>query len=115
VFCISPQICNLESGDAFCLLELSTDRFTLIVLQVTVGKKHPIKANGLKHIVEAFPLRTRIVRKAIVFVTPAEGELCTVQHIVSQDNKISSRIPEEASNFEQWVYRHKIASNPTSG
>ena len=82
------QIRNLESGDAFCLLRLH-DALTLVVLQVAVGERRHVKANGLKHIVQAFhPLV--IARKLIVSVTPVlRGQLCTVQRIVCKENKVT--------------------------
>lgn len=117
-FLYQPQICNLESRDAFCLLRLADDVLTLVVLQVTVGLRHPVQTNGLmKHIVKAFHSLV-IARKVIVFVTPSTaGQLCTVQPIVSQEKKkmAPSSIPVEARNFEQWVYRHVITTKPTSG
>jgi hypothetical protein len=106
-----PLIANLESGDAFCLLQL-VNEYSLIVLQVTVGEKHPVKANGLKEIFQAFPvdIKARITRKVIIFVTPMEGKLRTLQPLHNQDDKVMAlaNIPHDARNFEQWVYRHYI-------
>jgi hypothetical protein len=106
-----PLISNLESGDAFCLIHLN-DSYMLIVLQITVGEKHPVKVNGLKDIYQAFPVEIteRIERKVILFVTPLDGKLCTWQPLHNQDDKViaPAYIPYDARNFEQWVYRHAI-------
>ena len=111
-FLYQPRISNLESGDAFCLVRHDDGLLTLVILQVTVGEKHPVKANGLKEIVRAFPEPTRslIARKVIIFVTPLDGKLNTVQALHSQKRKVlsASNIPREVRDFEQWVYRHAI-------
>jgi len=103
-----PLISNFEFGNSFCLLQLTV--LTLIVFQITVGEKHPVKANGLKSIVQAFPesIRSRIGRKLIVFVTPMEGKIRDVQSIISQKGKEMSKVSVDAQNFEQWVYCHKV-------
>jgi hypothetical protein len=106
-----PMISNLESGDAFCLIQ-KDNIFILIVFQITVGTKHPIKANGLKHIVRAFPenISALISRKLIIFVTPMDGKLNTAQPIHSKNNAVlePQNTPNEAKNFEQWVYHYEI-------
>jgi hypothetical protein len=108
-----PLISNLESGDAFCLLSLPNGGFCLVVLQVTVGEQHPVKANGLKCIFQAFraDLKEQILRKVIIFVTPNEGSLCTWQPLHNQNGKVmtSANIPLEARNFEQWVCRYHLS------
>ena len=88
-FLYQPMISNLESGNAFCLVRHEEGLLTLVILQVTVGEKHPVKANGLKEIVRAFPESTRslIARKVIIFVTPLDGKLNTVQALHSQKRK----------------------------
>lgn len=106
-----PRICNLESGDAFCLIT-SDKGYCLVVVQCTVAERHPIRANGLKTIVNAFKtdLRNRIMRKVILFVVPIDGTLKYPQPLVTQDGKVFvSNVPSEAQNFEQWVYRYDLA------
>ncbi len=106
-----PLISNLESGDAFCVIEVGL-ALILIVLQPTIAEHHPVKANGLTDIVQAFSpdIRARIARKLIVFVTPVGGKLATSQPIHNQDGKVMAptNIPLEARNFEQMVYRHFV-------
>lgn len=108
-----PKISNLESGDAFCLVPYERDQdifYLLVVLQFTVGEKHPIKINGLNDIVLAFPesLRKRIVDKLFVFVTPPEGKLNKVQPLHTQNNKVAENIPLLVQGFIQCVYRHSV-------
>lgn len=110
-FLYQPLISNLESGDAFCLLN-HNGLHMLLVLQVTVGQSHPVKANGLKEIVLAFPepKRLLIARKVIVFVTPSDGKINAVQALHSQNGTVlsASTVPHEVRDFEQWVYGHAI-------
>lgn len=40
-----PRISNLESGDSFYVVEISTLVYALVVLQITVGQEHPVKVN----------------------------------------------------------------------
>jgi hypothetical protein len=111
-----PTISNLESGDAFCVVKM-TGIWTLVVLQVTVAENHPIKANGLKVIYDAFPdnLRTLIQRKLLVFVTPPSGNLCDIQPYHDQKNHVmKDRIPPIVREFEQCVYRHSIVTPDNS-
>lgn len=51
-----PRIANLESGDCFCVVEWERG-YVLVVLQMTVGRIHPIKVNGLRDIVLAYPMK----------------------------------------------------------
>ena len=103
-----PQISNLESGDAFCVLQLQQSTYTLIVVQVTVAEHHPIKANGLGDILNAFPLLPQISRKLILFVTPVDGRLHSAQPLHTKENRVMSVVPVDVQDFEQWVYRYKI-------
>lgn len=115
-----PRISNLESGDSFYLAELpyaanskdSCCGFMLVVLQVTVGKAHPVKVNGLHDIFLAFPanVRERVTRKALVFVLPAHGELDREQQLQSQkeEQMDAARVPIAVRGFEQFVFRWKI-------
>ena len=109
-----PMISNLESGDAFGLVQIGDDNYMLIVIQVTTAHKHPVKVNGLKTIVSAFPeeLRKLIKRKVILFVTPIDGHITTMQPLHSKENKVikAMNIPKEAKDFEQWLYRHSVTS-----
>jgi hypothetical protein len=102
-----PVICNLESGDAFCIIGEGLKRI-LAVLQITVGKKHPVKTNGLKKIVAAFPpvVQDSITEKILLFVTPKHGQLCSVQPWYTQQDKVVTMAP----GFEQFVCRHTLVS-----
>lgn len=108
-----PSIANMESGDAFCVIPVKDGNYMLIVLQVTVGESHPIKTNGLKVIVEAFPrdIKDKFVRKIILFVIPKDGKLKgNEQEFHNQQGRpiTKDKIPLAARDFEQWVYQHEI-------
>jgi hypothetical protein len=104
-----PKISNLESGDSFCVVEVN-DEYWLIVLQMTVGQKHPIKANGLQTIVMAYEERSRslLKKKVLGFVIPVDGKLHGVQALHNQDGKVIQKVPKEVKDFKQFVCRYKI-------
>lgn len=104
-----PKISNLESGDAFCVVP-STNDYWLVVLQITAGERHPVKVNGLNDIISAYPedIRIKVVRKLLVFITPLDGKLNTVQTLHTQDGKVAQRVPPLVQGFEQFIYRHEV-------
>ena len=111
-----PQISNMESGDAFCVIstanENGTKVYKLIILQITVAKKHIIKINGLQHIMAAYPeeIRTNMVEKVFVFITPKNGNLNSFQSYVNRDGKTPKmNIPQDISEFKQYVMKYELA------
>lgn len=96
-----PQISNLESGDAFCAVMID-NQLTLIVVQITVGESHPIKANGLKKIVQCYDVDFE--RKIVLFCIPKQGKLHKRQPFHTQQDKVidPKHIPEAVKGFEQW-------------
>jgi hypothetical protein len=106
-----PSISNMESGNAFCLIQVDNE-LVLVVFQITVGKAHLVKKNGLKDIVQSFSvdIKTKIKRKLFVFATPVQGKLTKIQPIHNKDCKVmaAASILNDARDFEQWVYRHFI-------
>ena len=99
---ILPRISNLESGDAFCVIQCGSNSF-----QITVGVSHPVKVNGLLKIVQAFPegVRNNIADKWLVFVIPKYCALNNVQRLVTQKG---TQFAHLVSGFQQFVYRHEI-------
>ena len=102
-----PVIGNLESGDAFCMIVGEDRKPVLIVLQITVGMKHPVKTNGLKRILHAFPhtLQESLTKKMLLFITPKNGRLSSVQKWHTQQDTVAKKAPD----FEQFVCRHTLA------
>lgn len=108
-----PRIANLESGDAFCVISEMDGSATLIVLQVTVGETHPINVNGLKNIVQAYPLTVQkaLVKKCFVFVTPVHGALQRQQQpLHTQEGAVATHVPSEAQGFQQYVVEYDLQS-----
>eukprot|EP01039_Chlorochromonas_danica_P011205 gene11205-12497_t len=112
-----PKISNLESGDAFCVFPSGFGQdglpvFLLVVLQITVGESHPVKVNGLHDIILAYPesIHLRIVKKILVFVTPLDGKLNSVQPLHTQENKVAqvNKIDTLVQNFEQCVCKQSV-------
>ena len=107
-----PKASNFESGDAFCTIEVDGVK-VLLVFQITIASSHPVRANGLVKIFNAFPedIRNSFQRKIILFVTPSQGKLCSWQPlwtVKGETFKDVTKIPAEAKNFEQWFYRYTI-------
>ena len=109
---ILPRISNLESGDSFFMVDDGHEGFRLVVLQITVGKSHPVKANGLNNIVKAFheEVREKISEKLLVFVIPKYNTLVNVQQLVTQSNTESVHMQSNARGFQQYVYHHEIST-----
>ena len=104
-----PKVTNLDFGHAFCVLQIHNS-LTFIILQITIAEYYPIQLNGVKCIWNAFSeeVRTSTKRKIIIFVTPLDGKLRTIQpyhmgkDIVFKDNTTC----HEEDNIEQWVLRY---------
>jgi hypothetical protein len=110
-----PKISNLESGDAFCLLPFGRADdgqpvFQLVVLQITVGENHPVKVNGLHDIILAYPefIQHKIIKKLLVFLTPSDGKLNSIQPLHTKQNKVAQAIPNLVKGFEQCLCRLSI-------
>lgn len=105
-----PRITNLESADAFCVISEGEGPATLIVLQVTVGKTHPIKVNGLKKIVRAYPLTIQraLGKTLLVFVIPVNGALQGPQPLHTKGGTVAVSVPSEAQGFQQYVVEYAV-------
>ena len=105
-----PRISNLESGDAFFVVSESDNSLSLVILQITVGKSHPVKVNGLCDIWNAFPsnVRSNITRKVLVFVVPLHGSLHGEQKLIPKMGEVANLVPPVAMDLEQFVYRYEI-------
>ena len=106
------QLSNMEAGHAFSI-QLVNGEYALIVLQMTVAEVHPMKADGLSYIYNAYPkaISKLITRKIIIFVTPVDGKLRNKQPIHAQNNDLfvsACDIPSGVDDFEQWVYHHHL-------
>jgi hypothetical protein len=82
-----PPYGNLESGDAFCLIELDR-RWTLVILQCTIAESHPVKQNGMKVIYNCFKMNPalKVDDTVIIFMIPENGKLKIKQPVVTQKN-----------------------------
>ena len=80
-----PSHGSMESGDAFCLLNVQGVR-CVIVFQMTIAKDHPVKMQGLRVISGRF---ADVGRQYLVFVTPMYGKLCEPQNLLTTDNKVA--------------------------
>jgi len=80
-----PPYGNLESGDAFCLIEIN-GRWTLVILQCTIAENHPVKQNGMKIIYDCYKKNPalKVDDTVIMFMIPLNGKLKTKQPVVTQ-------------------------------
>ena len=80
-----PPYGNLESGDAFCLIEVN-ERRTLVILQCTVAERHPVKQNGVKIIHDCYTENSKLQVEdtVIMFMIPENGKLKTMQPMVTK-------------------------------
>jgi hypothetical protein len=80
-----PPYGNLESGDAFCLIEID-GRWTLVILQCTIAENHPVKQNGMKVIYDCYTKNPalKVDDTVIMFMIPLNGKLKTKQPVVTQ-------------------------------
>jgi len=108
-----PRICNLESGDAFCVIPDGNGKWKLIVIQVTVGKSHPIRANGLVHIFKSFKsyIQKNIRSKYLLFILPKQGKLDHAQPLHTHKGNVITKVPTEAKNFRQCVFNYSISND----
>jgi hypothetical protein len=83
----------MGSGNAFCVVSCGDDKdkLILVVLQFTVGENHPIKVKGLEEIVSLYSntAHKQIGKKLLVFVTPTNSKLDTVQPWYTKENKVA--------------------------
>eukprot|EP01039_Chlorochromonas_danica_P005685 gene5685-6269_t len=84
-----PPYDNLESGDAFCLIKID-ERWTLVILQCTISKTHPVKQNGVKIIRDCYSKNSELAveETVIMFMTPANGKLETEQPLVTKNGTV---------------------------
>lgn len=80
-----PPYGNLESGDAFCLIEIN-GRWTLVILQCTIAESHPVKQNGVKIIRDCYTEKSELLvdDTVIMFMIPENGKLKKKQRMVTQ-------------------------------
>lgn len=85
---IVPRISNPESGVAFFMEYYGSDKFWLVVLQITVAESHPVKVKELVNIINSFPgnVGQNITEKLLVFVTHKSGALKNVQPLRTAKN-----------------------------
>jgi hypothetical protein len=81
-----PPYGNLESGDAFCLIQIKK-KWTLVILQCTIAEKHPVNQNGVKVIHDCYTKNSKLKvdDTVIMFMIPLNGKLKTQQPLVTQE------------------------------
>ena len=80
-----PPYGNLESGDAFCLIEID-GRWTLVILQCTIAENYLVQQNGMKVIYDCYKKNPalQVDDTVIMFMIPLNGKLKTKQPVVTQ-------------------------------
>jgi hypothetical protein len=79
-----PPYCNLESGDAFCLIEIN-GRWTVVIIQCTIAENHPVKQNDVKIIRDCYVKNQglQVDDTVIMFMIPVTGKLKAEQPLVT--------------------------------
>ena len=92
-----PPYGNLESGDAFCLIEID-GRWTLVILQCTIAENHPVKQNGIQVIYDCYKKNQTLTVDDVVimFMTPLNGKLQTKQPLVTQKKGVVEGVQRAA-------------------
>ena len=82
-----PAYGNLGSGDSFCLIEVDA-RWTLAILQFTIGENHQVKQDVMKIIRDCYTKNSalKVDDMVIMFMIPVNGKLKTAQPVVTQMN-----------------------------
>jgi hypothetical protein len=82
-----PPYGNLESGDAFCLIEIN-GRWTVVIIQCTIAENHPVKQNDVKIIYDCYAKNQelKVDDTVIIFMIPAYGKLKVKQPLVTSKN-----------------------------
>ena len=98
-----PSHGSMESGDAFCLLNVQGVR-CVIVFQMTIAEDHPVKMQGLRVISGRF---ADVGRQYLVFVTPMNGMLCKPQNLLTIDNKVAKNF-NGVEGFRDFQYKMEM-------
>ena len=100
---------NAESLDAFMM----TSNHELILLQLTVAKKHPVKVQGLKALLNRF--KGKYNSCCIVFVCPSSRRLHKIQNLVVKKESQNPNIPQIIKKYKldtiQYVLPLKFPSS----
>ena len=88
-----PPYGNLESGDAFCLIEIN-GRWTLVILQCTIAENHPVKQNGVKIIHDCYVKNQelKVDDTVIIFMIPPNGKLKAKQPLVTSKKGVLEEV-----------------------
>jgi hypothetical protein len=95
-----PAKRNMTSVDAFA----KDTAGNLFLFQMTVAKRHPVKASGLLDIINTFGAGCTAVH--LVFVLPAcqsSDEFQGLQGLLGSNGKVLQRSPAELKSLRQWV------------
>lgn len=95
-----PSHGTMESGDAFCLLNVQGVP-SVIVFQITIAEFHPVKMQGLRVISDRF---SNVGQQYLVFVTPQNGKLCTPQNLLTTESKVAQKF-DGVQGFKDFQYK----------
>jgi hypothetical protein len=94
---------NMESGDGFYVT--SDNGVTcLVIIQATTSSTHPVKANGLNVIYETCSKLCKIIKKMLVFVTPPNPCLNSLQNLTTKTADVSLLVPQAIVDFKTSQY-----------
>jgi hypothetical protein len=109
-----PSYTTLESCDAFCLMDDANEagKYILLMIQITVAKTHPVKANGLNEIYKAYSTEatSNISRMILLFVTHHHSQMNKMQNITNQQSAVMdpSNIPVKIRDMRQYIWKYEF-------
>ena len=102
---VVPDARNFESVDAF-RVNLNPPQTEVLLFQMTVGKAHPTKYNGVKQVMDKIreKLNDKTISCKLVFVVPGDVKSCyhSPQAVINMDGTIRKRQALDLNESNQF-------------
>ena len=102
---VVPDARNFESADAF-RVNLNPPQTEVLLFQMTVGKTHPTKYNGVKQVMDKIreKLKDETISCKLVFVVPGDVKSCyhSPQAVINKDGTVRKRQERDLNESNQF-------------
>jgi len=102
---VVPDARNFESADAF-RVNLNPTQTEVLLFQMTVGKSHPTKYNGVKQVMDKIreELNDKTISCKLVFVVPGDVKSCyhSPQAVINKDGTVRKRQEHDLNHSNQF-------------
>ena len=111
-----PESSSFAAVDCFQLDSLpvtagEVQKYRLVLMQITVGEKHPISHDGVCKIWALFEqFHTDIEDCMFVFITPRSNSMSTKQVFVNKDGSKRQTPHTSVSRFIQYICRYEVVA-----